>query len=331
MSIILKLPSPPAGSKPVYPLDDPSLSKQLDFFKAKTGIQDDGKLKLHLCRIQEKIYELFPFPCVWNFDFVRGKLVHHPMYQDVIQSAKNQTVPQQIFVDFGANVGSDLRQVVHDGWKRENVLAIDVLPGMIELGNELFGDVDQPIPYFIGDIFNAEVFDPHEPPGSLEGTLDLFSLKDLNSLKGRATIISADFMFHLFGQKDQEHLGACLARLLSNQPGSSIFGLQRGSENAGIQKLPYAAEAHWYGHSAESWRAFWEKIFDSSAVKIVTEMRESQEETQYDCFNRLISEGDRQEDEKELTASDDFDITRLTRNRLTSFVKKSIAGQDDFD
>ncbi|KAA1090047.1 hypothetical protein PGTUg99_034636 [Puccinia graminis f. sp. tritici] len=266
MSIILRLPSPPEGSKPSYPLDNPSLLDQLNFFKSKTGIEDDEKLKLHICRIQEKIYELFPFPCVWNFDFVRGKIVNHPMYQEVIQSAKNQSVAQKIFVDFGANVGSDLRQVVLDGWKREDVLAIDIIPSWIELGNELFKSVDQPIPYFIGDIFKPEVFDPTKPPSAQCDSLDLFSLKDLNALKGRATIISANFMFHLFGEADQERLAEYFALLLSNQPGSTIFGQHRGSENAGIQKLPYAAEAHWYSHSVEV-RSVLHFIFSTFAEK----------------------------------------------------------------
>ncbi|POW11627.1 hypothetical protein PSTT_05123, partial [Puccinia striiformis] len=143
-------------------------------------------------------------------------------------------------------------------------------------------------------------------------TLDLFSLKDLNRLKGRVTIISADFIFHLFGQMNQERLAEYFSLLLSNQPGSSIFGLQRGSENEGEQNLfvpisllspqfhiispcthsiqkkqsrPYAAEAHWYGHSAESWKSVWEKLFDPSTVKIVTEVRESDEETQYEYIH----------------------------------------------
>ncbi|POW21974.1 hypothetical protein PSHT_01725 [Puccinia striiformis] len=168
MSIVLKLPSPPEGSKPIYPLDKPSLSKQLEFFKSKTGIEDTERLKLHLCEIQEKIYQLFPFPCVWNFDFVRGKVVNNPLYQDVVQSAKKQTVEQKIFVDFGANV-------------------------------------------------------PHN-----------FSMHKLNPKK---------------------------------------------------KIRPYAAEAHWYGHSAESWKSVWEKLFDPSTVKIVTEIRESDDETQYEYIH----------------------------------------------
>ncbi|PLW50391.1 hypothetical protein PCANC_07598 [Puccinia coronata f. sp. avenae] len=207
------------------------------------------------------------------------------MYKDVFQSAKTQALPQKIFVDFGSNVGSDLRQVIHDGWKREDALAIDVLPEWIDLGNELFSKFEPPIPYFIGEIFKTEVFDPNKKSEPLGDSLDLFSLKDLNDLKGRVTIISADFMFHLFGEKDQERLAQCFVALLSNQPGSSIFGLQRGSEHAGIQKLPYAPKAHWYGHSAESWKTLWENIFDPGTVKIVTEMRESQEETQYEYIH----------------------------------------------
>ncbi|KAI9607981.1 hypothetical protein KEM48_005402 [Puccinia striiformis f. sp. tritici PST-130] len=84
---------------------------------------------------------------------------------------------------------------------------------------------------------------------------------------------------------DQERLAEYFSLLLSNQPGSSIFGLQRGSENEGEQNLPYAAEAHWYGHSAESWKSVWEKLFDPSTVKIVTEVRESDEETQYEYIH----------------------------------------------
>lgn len=285
-NIILRLPLPPEGINPVYPLDDPSLKDQLSFLKLKTGIQDEKKLKEHICSIHEKTCKIFSFPCVFNFDFVRAKVVNHPIYRQAVEAAKNQPTTQKIFIDFGAAMGSDLRQVVHDGWKREDVLGIDVDERWIGLAYDLFKDSDRRIPYFIGDIFDVGVFDASKPKEeTVPETLDLFSLKELNSLKGRATIISAFFLFHLFGGEDQEKLARYLALLLSNQPGSTIMGSHRGSEDDGLHSLAYAQEAHWYSYSAESWTALWEKCFEPGSVKIVSELKESTTGSRYEYIH----------------------------------------------
>jgi hypothetical protein len=52
------------GFEVQYPLDDPLMSEQLNFFKAATMIPDPQKLKQHILSIRDECCKAFPFPCI---------------------------------------------------------------------------------------------------------------------------------------------------------------------------------------------------------------------------------------------------------------------------
>ncbi|MBW0498881.1 hypothetical protein O181_038596 [Austropuccinia psidii MF-1] len=280
MSVVMNLPAPPEGTCN-YPLDEPAYESQLAFFKCATRIHDSEKLKAHLLRIQKKIYERFRYPCVWNFDFVRGKVINHPLFPEILTFKKERQEEQNIFLDLGASVASDVRQVISEGWKREDILAIEIDQEAINLGYEMFIDSDRPIPCFIGNIFDPNIFDPTKALEKTSSRIDLFSLKDMNLLKRRVSFISCHYLFHLFDRDDQERLANYCALLLSDEPGSSIFGTHKGSREQGPQSLDHLPGTYWYNHSVESWVQMWENIFNPETVKIVAELKESNSQTQY--------------------------------------------------
>ncbi|MBW0476428.1 hypothetical protein O181_016143 [Austropuccinia psidii MF-1] len=284
MSRILKLPLPPEGTYN-YPFDDPSNERQLNFLKHATAISDPKQLKKHLVESHERIMKFFPYPCIWNFDFARGLVSHHPIYPEVLSLAKKEVDYQKIFIDFGALLAVDVRQVISNGWKQEDVLAVDIYEEAKKLSCEMFKDVDGPPPYFIGDIFDSKVFNPAKPEEKIYSKIDLYSLKDLNPLKNRASFISCHYLFHLFGREDQERLASYCAMLLSDKAGSSIFGFHRGSQEEGYQSVHYIPGAVWYGHSVGSWVAMWEDIFEPTKVKIVADLKESNPATQYEYLH----------------------------------------------
>ncbi|PLW19199.1 hypothetical protein PCANC_10663, partial [Puccinia coronata f. sp. avenae] len=219
------LPFP--GIQAVYPLDDPLHSQSLEFFKKGTGIHDAAELKRHIMEIREQAYKHFPYPCTWGFEFLKGKTLSHPFYAEMKANYHLSGEHQKIFVDLGTFVGTDLRQVVADGANANDVLGIDIHPEWRDLGHQLFKDRDKALPFYLGDIFKATNLN-QDPPKEARPVLDLRNLQDLNPLKGRVSFISAHQLFHLFSVEDQVQLAERCGRLLSHEPGASIFGTQLG-------------------------------------------------------------------------------------------------------
>lgn len=95
------------------------------------------------------------------------------------------------------------------------------------MGHQLFKDGEGAPPFYLGDIFKTKTLN-QEPASAGRPGLDLRTLKDLNSLKGRVSFISANQLFHLFSEEDQVKLAERCAQLLSLVPGAAIFGTQLG-------------------------------------------------------------------------------------------------------
>jgi len=92
------------------------------------------------------------------------------------------------------------------------------------------------------------------------------SVNTLTELQGRASVIRASALFHLFSEEKQFELGKRLAALLDPRPGSIIFGLHGGMPVKG-QRQPFFAKM--FCHSPESWAQMWEEeIFEKGQVKV---------------------------------------------------------------
>lgn len=267
------------GVKAIYPLDDLSSASQLAFFKLATGIQDSALLKSHLMEIRQEAYKCYPYPCIWGFEFLKGKTRGHPFYSHIKNSIRLQgEASQEIYIELGTFMGIDLRQVVRDGWKPENVLGVDVHREWNVLGCRLFRDGDSAPPFFLGDIFQSSILDASTSAGEDCLVLNLRALKDLNDLKGRARFICTNQLFHLFSEKDQRTLANRCGLLLSDKPGSAIFGTQLGASEEGME--PYML----YLHSPESWKKLWKDLYGNK-VEVTAELEESHPDHCYRHFN----------------------------------------------
>ncbi|POW21515.1 hypothetical protein PSHT_02336 [Puccinia striiformis] len=258
------LPKPCAGVEAIYPLDLIEHAEELKFFKKTTGIQDPSVLKGHILKIREAAYKIYPYPCIWGFEFLKRKTFSHPFYPRV-KANKLSNRHQNIFVDLGAFVGVDLKQVVEDGWDANNVLGIDVHQEWIDIGHELFKDGQQ-LPSFLGDILlettlNSAPAEEAQP----EPVLNLRNLKDLNPLKGRVRFICANQLFHLFLEHDQRKLAERCGRLLSNEPGSAIFGTQVGAPKETLDEVHKV-----YVHSPKSFERLWKETLGENVEVVVT-------------------------------------------------------------
>lgn len=123
-----------------------------DFLLAQTGFQDVASLKSHILKVQSKAAEVFPYPCIRRFDFIRNYISNLPCYETFICLAKERN--DAIFLDIGCccecralyqypgdgtlrSGGTDIRKVVADGVLVKNVVGTDLRPGRFKLEHHL--------------------------------------------------------------------------------------------------------------------------------------------------------------------------------------------------
>ncbi|KAA1125358.1 hypothetical protein PGTUg99_012767 [Puccinia graminis f. sp. tritici] len=264
-----QMPPSEKGIEAPYPLDDPRMSEQLTFYKAATGIQDSEKLKAHILEIRAEVQTMAesidPIGGT-GFYFLQGMIARHPFYHNVRKEIEKKSNNRKIFLDIGAGMGTDLRQTIYYGWNRDDVIGVDVASEWKPLGYKLFRDSDRPIPYFLGNVLEPEVLDVKSSAKVDHAKIDLHSLKDLNPLKGAARFITLNQLFHFFDEAGQRKLAERCALLLSDEAGSTIFGMHIGGVKKGL-------ESHkMYVHSPETWKELWESIFAPRKVKLVSEL-----------------------------------------------------------
>ncbi|EFP83235.2 hypothetical protein PGTUg99_008842 [Puccinia graminis f. sp. tritici] len=271
---------PLKGVQAVYPLDDSVQAQDLKFFKKSTGIKDAADLKKHIMEIRETAYKSFPYPCIWGFEFLKGKTTSHPFYPQVKENQLSSK-HQKFFIDLGTFVGVDLRQVVNDGWNPNNVLGVDIHPEWRDLGHQLFKDGNEALPFYLGDILQVKTLND-SPSSEARPVLDLRDLQDLNKLKGRVSFISANQLFHLFSKGDQKELAERCGRLLSHEPGAAIFGTQLGLPEEKLETYKL------YLHSPESWERMWKEVLGEN-ILVTVKLEEADTEHSYHSFSGVES------------------------------------------
>ncbi|KAJ7716739.1 hypothetical protein DFH07DRAFT_762312 [Mycena maculata] len=251
------------------------LPEEMAFLKAQTGIGDEDELKTHVLAVQKKAYEVYAYPCIRRFGFVRLKIVKNKAaYDHVLELGKND--PGAILLDIGCCFGNDLRKIASDGFPVQNMLASDLRPDFWDMGHELFRSTPKSFPatFIAGDAFDPEFLDlqpplTEEPPSAAP---DLHSLKSLNGLHGRLSAIHSASFFHLFSEVKQLELARKLAGLLSPRSGSMIFGCHGGLPTKGFNLG--SRGKHMFCHSPDSWRDMWDgDIFKHGTVAVHGELR----------------------------------------------------------
>jgi hypothetical protein len=268
------------------------------FFKEQTGIVDDEELKRHIIRVQREAYAVFPYPCIYLFDFTRLVFVsyyNHRMelsercfrlnifrltaYPKVLELGRTRAQP--ILLDIGCCFGNGLRKAVADGYPANACIGSDLRSEFWDLGYRLFQDSPSTFTasFVGGNALEPTMLAPDAPfPETVVETampLDLSTISgkgSLNPLHGRVSVIHASAFFHLFSEEQQARLARALAPLLSPEPGSMLLGSHGGLPKKGIR--PDALGGDMFCHSPESWTQLWEDVFGKGKVKVDTNLVE---------------------------------------------------------
>ena len=177
-------------------------------------------------------------------------------------------------------------------WLKENFIFLFCschFAEFADLGHKLFRTTQEtyPIAFVPGDILDAKHLEVVPPVASAAHggstsdappsapALDLSSLTSLNPLHGRVFAIHASLFFHLFNEEKQLHVARAFAGLLSKEPGSVIFGWQRGSPEKELSQLAVLGDHRAFCHSPESWTELWDGlVFEKGVVKVQAKLVE---------------------------------------------------------
>ncbi|EMD41570.1 hypothetical protein CERSUDRAFT_110118 [Gelatoporia subvermispora B] len=246
--------------------------RELAFLQEQTGIQDTEELKQHVIAVQKKALKVFPYGCIQQFSFTRLQIGRQPKYSYVLKMGKERA--GAIFLDIGCAFGTDVRQVILDGYPVENVVASDIQSEFWQIGLELYRSTPEtfPVPFVAGDAFDTTFLAPvapfTAPPPAPRP--DLRTLTTLTPLLGHVSFIHAFALFHLFDEAKQAQLARALAGLLSPEPGSMIFGGHSGRPEKGLC-TEAGTRRGWYMfcHSPESWKELWDgQVFPKGTVDV---------------------------------------------------------------
>ncbi|TFK45994.1 hypothetical protein OE88DRAFT_1638905 [Heliocybe sulcata] len=262
----------------LLPLDDRYYyldEEEAYFFKTETGITDEDELKRHIISVQKKAFEVHQYPCIRIFEFARLKMARLPAYPHLLELGRERQ--DAIFLDLGCCFGNDVRKAVQDGFPVKNCVASDLENGLWELGHEMFCSTPEsfPVPFVQGDILDPEFLRPWPslPSKNFAGTETIpRDLQSLNPLRGRVSAVFTGAFFHLFSEQTQAKVAAALACLISDEPGSMLFGVQGGAAEKGIWQ-PTGSAYTMFCHSPGSWRELWTGIFGEDKVDVQARLR----------------------------------------------------------
>jgi len=168
-----------------------------------------------------------------------------------------------ILLDIGPGLGQDIRKLVYDGVSSTSIVGLELDPGLLELGFDLFRDRQTlNVPFVIGDllVFGSKSTDTgHEDSDSL-------NIDKPPNLHNRFTIINAASLLHLFPLPTQHRLVQAMIRLLLPQPGSRILGWQLGNPTP----MDYFDTTNFtlqYRHNEDSFCEFWAEIGRDTGTK----------------------------------------------------------------
>lgn len=205
-----------------------------------------------------------------SFLFAELVLSTFSVYPEIVSNLKSGTWSR--YLEVGCGLGQDIRKLIQDGVPKTSVMGTDLLPGLLESGQEFFQDANT-LPLgqslFAADFLGASDDNVLSKAG-LDGTVD---------------VIHATMFLHCFDRPTQ--LRACqrILALLKNKPGVMIVGKQGGvSSTAEAQEHPVKGPMGQVGgvvrtnflHNVDSFKVLWDEVGLATETRWKIQVREEE-------------------------------------------------------
>ncbi|KAA8899395.1 hypothetical protein FN846DRAFT_174347 [Sphaerosporella brunnea] len=208
-------------------------------------------LEAHIKRLQDKAWEIFPYPCIGLFEFVKFNLPTYPAYAHVLSLLQRDH--GAVYLDVGCCVGQDLRYLrSHERIPPSQLVGAELQQEFIDLGHELF--LDSPEETGIR-MQAADIFDAHS---WLE-----------KEMRGKCAVVHASYFLHLFNYARQREAAERLVGYLRGRPGDVIVGRMIGSAVAGEYMHPTVGVM--MRHDLASFGKFWDEVGSRTGRKLKVE------------------------------------------------------------
>ena len=201
----------------------------------------------HVQTIRDQAWDLFPYPCMGMFSFIKMHISKNPAYPTVLNSLLANS-DETLLLDLGCGFGQELRPLAAAGVPTTSLFGIDISDGFIELGFQLFNDKAT----MQSQIVAADLLASAATPAHLDGKVNF--------------IFAASF-FHLFGWEDQVVLSKRAVAMSKPVAGSLIFGHQLGRVEAREDAVPDLPSGKVYFHDPESFRRLWRVVGEATGTE----------------------------------------------------------------
>ena len=163
--------------------------------------------------VHDQALKTFPYGCVQEYRFSHPRIRLHPRYASLVMH--NPQVSTLRVVEVGSCMGSDIRQMLLDGVRPENVLGLELEQGFIDLGlDALFCDRPTLAHAFAAcNILESQ-------PALLPALQTFLSV-------GPPSLVYCGSVYHLLGEQDTHTLTRHVYQLLA--PGGVFIGRTVGS------------------------------------------------------------------------------------------------------
>ncbi|KAI1086462.1 hypothetical protein F5B19DRAFT_498322 [Rostrohypoxylon terebratum] len=199
-----------------------------------------NEVDTHVFAIREKAWDIFPWPCIGKFSFLKLSLHKQPSYASILERLKTGAK----YLDLGFCLGQDIRKLVADGAPSQNIYGVELNGLFIDLGYDLFRD--------------RETLKAQLVQGS---ALDFADDSPLGKLAGKMDFIHLGLILHVFGLENQRAvLGNCL-KVLKPGPGTLILG-QAVGDVEGVQ-TPTGE----FLHNDVTFKELWNDISERTGLK----------------------------------------------------------------
>jgi SAM-dependent methyltransferase len=200
---------------------------------ATTNVEELMRLRQHVLALWRSCLEKASvlYRCVQQLTFLQTRVNIHWHYPAVMETLKANSEAR--FLDLGCGFGTDTRRLIVDGWKEENVVAVDVIPDFWKYGLELYADEEVlKTRVLFGNVITDQKF-----------------VKTLHPL-GPFDHVWAGNVLHVLNQENVEAFVRVIFELLNS--GGTFFGRCVGSERAQIFQPEIAGRDPVYLHSPQS-------------------------------------------------------------------------------
>ncbi|OJI96677.1 hypothetical protein ASPVEDRAFT_36083 [Aspergillus versicolor CBS 583.65] len=197
--------------------------------EAKSGVMEK-----HVIQIAKEAFGIESFPCFQKFTFLQFYLCRSPKYQLILEEIK----AGNLFLDLGCGLGQEIRRLVYDGAPSENLIALELQQGFVDLGYKLFQDREH-----LKSNFLVQSFFEDTP--------------EIMGLAGKVRVINSGMFMHLWDWDAQVKAAKRMIKLLTAEKGAIIAGLHFGCPSPGMWKA--VKDSPMFIHNQYSLKGLWDQ------------------------------------------------------------------------